>query len=380
MATYLQTYQTLKNYALLSAGNGTSVAATTIKNGVYGFAGTPDPTYFLPPEAKDNVNIAAAQTDLSNLVAAINSLPNTTPSPDITLTTITFCPGKYVYTFINPNDQNIVFDAKGNSDAQFFIISNTPITFTNIQTIELKGRAKNCNIFWMTAYNGVFNTISLNATPNIPGVFICSDITFFSNLNPPNINVKGHIYASGNIAFNSAPNIVDGQCFIACYAENTLILTEKGYVPIQNIKTGDKIISKGKIYKNMFIETDSIKLDDIIWISKFKINNLNSTSRPICIEKNALGVNSPFEDLYVSPNHRILINGKMELAKSIVNGKTIYQDNKCEEVIYYHLECKEHVAIVANGVLAETFLDCNNNKYVFENNTKLINDNTLLVK
>jgi hypothetical protein len=131
----------------------------------------------------------------------------------------------------------------------------------------------------------------------------------------------------------------------------------------------------------MFIETDPIKLDDVIWISKFKVNNMNSTStsRPICIEKNALGVNSPFEDLYVSPNHRILINSKMELAKSIVNRKTIYQDNKCEEVIYYHLECKEHVAIFANGILAETFLNFNNNKYVFENNIKLLNDNTLLV-
>ena len=367
METYLQTYPTLKNYALLAGGAGASVNATTIKNGSYGFEGTPTPTNFLPANAKDNNNINAAQTELVTLVAAINNLQADTPNPAINLPTITFYPGKYVYLYINLFNQKIVFDANGNSDAQFFIISNTPITFNNIETIELKGKAKNCNIFWITAFNNVFNTISLTATPNILGVFICSDILFFSNLNPTNIDVKGHIYASGNIVFNSAPNIVDGQCFIVCYVENTLILTEKGYVPIQNIKTGDKIISKGKIYKNMYIETNSTKLDDVIWISKFKVNSMNSTSRPICIEKNALGVNSPFEDLYVSPIHRILINGKMELVKSIVNGKTIYQDNKCEDVIYYHLECKEHVAIFANGVLAETFLACNN-RYVFENN------------
>ena len=72
-----------------------------------------------------------------------------------------------------------------------------------------------------------------------------------------------------------------------------------------------------------------------------------------------------FKDLYVSPNHGILINGKMTRAWSLVNGETVYQDTECNEITYYHLECKEHVAIIANGVLAESYLDCDN-RYVFE--------------
>ena len=55
----------------------------------------------------------------------------------------------------------------------------------------------------------------------------------------------------------------------------------------------------------------------------------------------------------------------MVVASSLINGNTIYQDTLMEEVEYYHLECKTHCGIFANGVLAETYLDTNN-RYVFD--------------
>jgi hypothetical protein len=90
---------------------------------------------------------------------------------------------------------------------------------------------------------------------------------------------------------------------------------------------------------------------------------LDSTSRPICIKKNAFGENTPFQDLYVSPGHRLLLNNEMVIVSRIINGTTIYQDNDCEDVEYYHLECEEHSAIFANGVLAETYFDMYNFKH-----------------
>ena len=95
----------------------------------------------------------------------------------------------------------------------------------------------------------------------------------------------------------------------------------------------------------------------VIWISSFKVKILNSQSRPICITKNAFGENVPYEDLYISPCHKIFINDKLLLeANDIINGNTIYQDNECESVEYYHLECEEHSAIYANGCLSETYI------------------------
>ena len=87
-------------------------------------------------------------------------------------------------------------------------------------------------------------------------------------------------------------------------------------------------------------------------------------------KKDALGKNYPFQDLYISPNHSLLLNGKMVLAKNIVNGETIYQDKECENLEYYHLECEQHSAIFANGVLSESYLDVNN-RDVFENSVRL---------
>ena len=129
----------------------------------------------------------------------------------------------------------------------------------------------------------------------------------------------------------------------------------------------------------LIIHKDKFKLERVKWVSKFKVSNLNSKSKPICIQKNAFNKNCPFKDLYVSPCHSLLINGKMVLAKDMVNGTTIYQDNECKNVEYYHLECEKHHAIFANGVLAESYLNVNN-KYAFENTKNNNNFNKICSK
>lgn len=154
-----------------------------------------------------------------------------------------------------------------------------------------------------------------------------------------------------------------------------MILTENGFVPIENIKEGDKVVTKGEIHiGETFIEDKIGKISNVIWINKFKVNNLNSKSAPICIKKDALDENIPFKDLYVSPGHSLLLDGKMVLAENIVNGTNIYQDYECNNVEYYHLELESHSAIFANGVLAESYLDGGNMRSIFENKNKTIND------
>jgi hypothetical protein len=172
-------------------------------------------------------------------------------------------------------------------------------------------------------------------------------------------------------AMNGVINITDAP--VVCYAKGTLILTNQGYVPIQHIKEGNKIVIKGEINNYTNINpTANTEIKDVLWISSYKVNALNLESRPICIKKNAFGENYPFEDLYVSPNHLIVININnvinMIRSKNLVNGTTIYQDMECDEVEYYHLECETHSAIFANGLLAESYSDLNN-RSVFTDNT-----------
>ena len=143
---------------------------------------------------------------------------------------------------------------------------------------------------------------------------------------------------------------------IPCYCKGTLILTNQGYVKIEDIKKNDLVIREGIITPSGTLERN-VMVVPVIWISSFKVKILNSQSRPICITKNAFGEHFPSEDLYISPGHKIFINDKLLLeANDIINGNTIYQDNECESVEYYHLECEEHSAIYANGCLSESYI------------------------
>ena len=154
---------------------------------------------------------------------------------------------------------------------------------------------------------------------------------------------------------------------VVCYLKGTLILTKNGWKPIEEIKKGTKVLTKGKIQKLKYVDIHAeSQFTPVLWASKFKVATLNNKSYPICIKKDALGENIPFKDLYVSPNHGLLINGKRVLAKKLINETTIYQDKTWKEVEYYHLECDKHCAIFANGVLAESYLN-EQNRFVFEN-------------
>ena len=372
MSINISTYTTLNTYAVLANDGITSTLTgiTTITNGSYGTppaaAGGITGSY---SGALDTVNGTAAETELTNLVVAISGV-----TPNVTIGTIaadyTFYPGRYTsssaISFTGPI--NLTFDASNNPNAQFFITAGSSITLANVSNIYLVNGASNCNIFWLAATGAI--TFTGTNPPSIPGIFIAaSQITFATPA-----TVLGRLYAQatspGNITF-IGPSSVDAACLVVCYAKGTLILMKNGFVPIENIKVGNKVVTKGQIYDNKFIKQDaSLQVKPVTWISKFKVNNPNSKSRPICIKQDALGKNYPFKDLYVSPGHRILLNGKMILAKKSVNGNTIYQDTDCEDVEYYHLECENHSAIIANGILSETYLDLGNSRFVFDDGRK----------
>lgn len=198
------------------------------------------------------------------------------------------------------------------------------------------------------------NGVTGNGTQN-------GTLTFVVPVNAPNTLYYVCQYHS---SMGNQINITDDPN--PCYSKGTLILTNQGYIKVEDIKKGDIVVREGTILESSILEKIiGIKETPIIWISKFRPKILNSRTRPICIKKNAFGEKTPFVDLYVSPGHRLLINDEMVLSSDLINGETIYQDNECESVEYYHFECDKHSAIYANGVLAETYLDFDT-RYLFD--------------
>jgi hypothetical protein len=360
------TYSNLNKYAVLSSSGITSANTTTIMNG-YSYGSSPIASYTGSIIGIENSGDATtAQTDLTDIVNAVAAHVSTLISAPIPSSSTFYPDLNYNSGAITFSGTTITLDALGDPNAYFFIKSGSAIIFNNVPFIILKNGASTCNIFWIAD-----TSIGFTGTnpPSIPGIFIAGSSITFAN----GANVNGRLYAqNGNVTFIGTTSVnAECQKDVVCYAKGTLILTDKGFIPIEHITRKNNIITKGKIINNDFINERDFKVKRIRWINKFKVHSLNKKSRPICIKTNALGPNLPFQDLYVSPQHGIFINGNLFRAKTLINNDTIFQDNECTEVEYYHVECNHHSAILANGILSESYLEIGNNRRVFETNKKI---------
>jgi hypothetical protein len=378
-------YPTLFSFSIVS-GNDIAFNNTAVNGGNYGASGTITGLSTGSGLNDPNNDLNTALLELGNLSSGAGTLVFDlvnngygfeTLQQNYTDTSKTFKPFiNYVadsYTGgvpdgldFNQTGSNVVtltFDAENDPNAQFFILSSGYIHFTNSIDMVLINGAQASNIFWLAEGGNI--TADENNTKY--GNFISSNGIDFSSSN--NMTINGNLFHFGTndtINFNASGDSVNGQGGpVVCYLKGTKILTQRGHIAIENNITYDRVITKGKIINNETLANDNFKLEPIVWLSKFKVRQPSSESFPICIKQNALGPNRPFEDLYVSPNHGIIVKGKIVRAKDLVNDESIFQDWSNDSLIYYHLELKSHSAIVANGILSESYLDIEN-RYKFE--------------
>jgi hypothetical protein len=253
---------------------------------------------------------------------------------------------------------------EGSLNDEFFIIVDGYMSLYNV-TLELGTGVEAWNIYWL-----ITGTVEILGTDELIGTFLYrGELNTFTTDSPV---ITGNIYTDngGTLQFTSEVELsilMTGQT-TTCFLEGSKILTEFGYKAIEDLKVGDKIITKGEINNDDYINKKSdYNSEPIIWLGSFTPMKKNINSFPICIKKNALGENLPFEDLFVSPLHRIILYGKMIPAENLVNGDTIFQDTSKKSIVYYHLELPNHYSIIANGILTETYKDFGN-KHVFDKN------------
>lgn len=137
--------------------------------------------------------------------------------------------------------------------------------------------------------------------------------------------------------------------YVTCFLEGTLIETVDGPRAIEDLQQGD------------LIPTMDNGCQPIRWVASSKITG-NPKAAPVRIQAGALGNT---RDLYVSPQHRVLLTGwRAELymgedevlvpAIQLVNDKTIRQVQK-DSFTYYHLLFDNHELIYAAGIASESF-------------------------
>ncbi len=157
----------------------------------------------------------------------------------------------------------------------------------------------------------------------------------------------------GSVSFNTnftytPPNPV---CFVA----GTLIRTPTGDVPIQELVVGQVVSTSSGTSKVTWVGSMRLKCQGTPW---------ERDVAPVRIAAGALGQNSPERDLLVSPGHGIgfqLLGDVVVPAGVLMNGMTITTETP-EWVEYWHAEVEEHSLLIAEGVLAESYLDVGNRR------------------
>lgn len=151
-----------------------------------------------------------------------------------------------------------------------------------------------------------------------------------------------------------APNVAAIEVFV-CFARGTRIATPDGERRVESLRVGDMVLVAG--------EADA-RPARVRWVGQRRLNLAAhprpELAAPIRIRAGALGANLPCRDLLVSPDHALLLDGRLVRAKLLVNGMTIIQERALAAVTYHHIELEDHAILLAEGVPAESYLDTGN--------------------
>ena len=141
---------------------------------------------------------------------------------------------------------------------------------------------------------------------------------------------------------------------VACYVTGTRIRSDVGEVAVEDLRVGDCMLTAAGAYR------------PIRWIGSRAMaprrHPRPGQAQPVRIRAGALGENKPARDLCVSPGHALCLDMLGEVlvpAVTPVNGSTIVQEDVAH-VTYWHVELDGHDILLAEGLPADSYLDCGN--------------------
>jgi len=156
---------------------------------------------------------------------------------------------------------------------------------------------------------------------------------------------------TGALSFHQIENVVP------CFTPGTLIATPKGERPVEELRAGDKVITRD----NGIQEIRWVGAKEMDW----KALAANPHLKPILIKAGTLGDGLPERDMMVSPNHRMLVaNDRTALyfeerevlaaAKHLINHQGIMQA-QVMRTTYIHFMFDQHEVVLSDGAWTESF-------------------------
>jgi hypothetical protein len=143
-----------------------------------------------------------------------------------------------------------------------------------------------------------------------------------------------------------------------CFAEGTRIRTDRGDIPVQDLRPGARVLSArtGRYVR-------------MAWLGRRTLDAGRhprpADVAPVRIRAGAFGPGRPARDLWLSPDHAVFADGVLVPIRYLLNGATITQAPP-GRITYFHVELEAHDVLLAEGLPAESYLDTGN-RAAFDN-------------
>ena len=149
---------------------------------------------------------------------------------------------------------------------------------------------------------------------------------------------------------------------VVCFVPGTKIAVPDGVKLVEDLQPGD------------MIQTKDNGAQELQWIGGRHISGGRLVAmphlRPIRLRAGFLGEDEPDSDLYLSPDHRVLLKGDaaqalfntpevLVAARDLMNDRTVVADHNRRDVDYIHLMLGAHQILWANNVECESFHPAN---------------------
>ncbi|MBS8228124.1 Hint domain-containing protein [Vannielia litorea] len=179
-----------------------------------------------------------------------------------------------------------------------------------------------------------------------------SDVDYIEYTSPDKEDGIVHFNDGGTMTFEEIENV------IPCFTPGTLIATPRGEVAVEELKVGDKVITRDN------------GIQQIRWLGRTDVSTVELMKRPalrpVRIAQGALGNGLPERDMLVSPQHRVLVASEraalyfeerevLVAAKHLVNGAGIAEAADVSSVTYIHFMFEQHEVVLSDGAWTESF-------------------------
>jgi hypothetical protein len=154
-------------------------------------------------------------------------------------------------------------------------------------------------------------------------------------------------YLTFNGAFTGEHFVVnagtDTDITVACFADGTRVLTERGEVAVEALRVGDRVAAL------------SGRLARVVWIGRRRV----AAGALVRVDAGAFGAGVPHRALWLSPDHAVLVDGVLVPVRYLVNGADIVA-GEVAGAGYWHVELAAHAVLLAEGLACESYLDTGN--------------------